>query len=155
MKWAGIGSLKTPDNVLKVMTSISQVLSEHGYILRSGGAIGSDSAFELGAKLKEIFYAKDATPESIELASKFHPAWNRCDDYARKLQGRNSMILLGKDLNDPVDFVICWTEGGKIQGGTGQGMRIALHYNIPIYNLAVKEDVENLKTAMKTGKLYE
>ena len=47
--YAGIGSRKTPPHVLAAMTQIAEALAERGYILRSGGAGGADSAFEKGA----------------------------------------------------------------------------------------------------------
>lgn len=55
-------------------------------------------------------------------------------DGAKKLQARNSHQVLGLDLNTPSDFIICWTKGGKGIGGTGQALRIAKAYNIPIFD---------------------
>lgn len=136
--YAGIGSRETPSDIREFMTLISSKLELLGYVLRSGGAIGADMAFESGvvdSVMKEIFKADDATPESIELASKYHPKWNACSDYAKRLHGRNGMILLGNDLTKPVDFAICWTVDGKATGGTGQAIRIATDMNIPVFNL--------------------
>jgi hypothetical protein len=48
--YAGIGSRATPDDVLEVMSRFAALVGSHGYILRSGGADGADSAFEDGAK---------------------------------------------------------------------------------------------------------
>lgn len=138
MYYAGIGSRQTPQNILDLMTTIAYSLAQYNYILRSGGAIGADTAFERGAGTqKSIFYAKDATREAIELASKYHPAWHRCSDYAKQLHGRNMHILLGSDINNPkpVDFIVCWTPNGQITGGTGQALRYALDKQIKIYNL--------------------
>jgi hypothetical protein len=54
--YAGIGSRQTPDHVLAAITAVAKVLAERGYILRSGGAEGADTAFEKGAgKATEIF----------------------------------------------------------------------------------------------------
>ena len=143
--FAGIGSRKTPIDVLRHVEQISKAFTELGYILRSGGAKGADSHFEKTALNKEIYYANDATKEAIELASQYHPAWHNCNDYARKLHGRNSMIILGHDLNTPVDFVICWTPDGKATGGTGLGINLANDKDIPVYNLALKNDIEVLR----------
>jgi hypothetical protein len=33
-------------------------------------------------------------------------------------------------------FVVCWTPGGLLKGGTAQAMRIAHAYGIPVFNLA-------------------
>lgn len=134
--YAGIGSRDTPDYVLKKMKRIAEQLE--GYTLRSGGAIGADTAFEEGASKKEIFRAEDATDDAIELSSKYHPNWNACSKYAKKLHGRNAMIILGKNLDSPVEFVMCWTKSGKGGGGTGQALRIAKDYGIKIYDLGEK-----------------
>lgn len=143
--YAGIGSRETPRSILDLMTLIAVKLESLGYILRSGGAIGADTAFEDGVKsLKEIFYDIDATSDAIELASQFHPAWHNCRSGARKLHGRNSMILLGKNLDTPVKFVVCWTKDGKDTGGTGLGIRIAESMNIPIFNLYKYEHKERI-----------
>lgn len=134
--YAGIGSRETPGHILKKMKNIAKELHTSKYILRSGGAIGADTAFASGAgDLKEIFKAKDATQEAIEYASQFHPAWDQCNDYARQLHGRNAMIILGRDLHTPVSVVYCYTKNGKDIGGTGLGMRIAWANNIKVYNL--------------------
>ena len=136
--YAGIGSRETPLEVCDMMKIIATKLESVGYVLRSGGAIGADSAFESGVLNnvnKEIFKAFDATPESIEMAAKYHPKWESCMDYVRRLHGRNCMIILGQELITPVKFIICWTSDGKATGGTGQAIRLAIDKNIPIFNL--------------------
>lgn len=145
MFYAGIGSRQTPEDVLVRMTKMAEWLSGKNFILRSGGAIGADRAFEGGAKKKEVFFADAATKESIQLASKFHPAWDRCNNYIKKLHGRNAMIILGESLNSPVAFVVCWTPNGKVVGGTGLGIRIAESYQIPIYNFYNLDRLQFLK----------
>lgn len=135
--YAGIGSRKTPPEILKEMKEYAQELEQLGFILRSGGAEGADTAFEQGVKEeenKEILRPKDATPEAIELASKYHPAWDKCNDYVRKLHGRNAQIILGKNLDTPVSFVLCWTPRGALSGGTALGIKIAQDHNINVFN---------------------
>lgn len=145
MLYAGIGSREVPDDILSVMTRIASRLEELGYTLRSGGANGSDSAFERGVKdikNKEIFYANDATEKSIEIAKEIHPNPNALSEYGMKLMGRNTFQIFGKDLDTPVDFVICYTKDGKEGygeerpcGGTGQAVEMALKKGIPVINL--------------------
>lgn len=148
--WAGIGSRATPSDILSLMVEIAKKLCQKGYILRSGGAIGADQAFENGCahidnNKIETFYWKNATPEAIEIASDLHPNWRACSDMARKLHGRNAMILLGQNLDTPVKFVICWTKNGGPEGGTGMGIRIAQKYDIPVYNLFFDKTRETIK----------
>ncbi len=65
---------------------------------------------------------------------------------------RNVPQVLGRTLNPQYysKFVIAWTKDGKATGGTGQALRIAEHYNIPIYNLFNKEDVVKLGEFLRT-----
>ena len=137
--YAGIGSRKTPYHVLEMMKRVAIYLEDVGYILRSGGAEGADSAFESGVVRgnKEIFYANDVPDDSpaLELASRIHPAWERCKPYVRKLMARNCWQILGKDLKTPVHGIICWTEGGRMIGGTSQALRLAQMHDISIFNL--------------------
>ena len=152
--YAGIGSRETPDNILLLMTKISSTLEDMGYILRSGGATGADTAFESGIVIpnnKDIIYPHEATLEGIDLASKLHPAWDRCDNDARMKHGRNSMIILGRDLLQPVNFVICWTEDAKLKGGAAMGIRIANLYKIPVFNLADPTTIKKLNFQLQTA----
>lgn len=143
--YTGVGSRKTPSRILQLMTAIAQKMARYNYILRSGGAIGADSAFEAGAGIrKAIFYAQDSTHEAEVLASQFHPAWNKCSDFAKRLHGRNSFQVLGADLSTPSQYCICWTPDGcethatreYVTGGTGTAISIADAYNVPVVNLA-------------------
>ena len=142
--YTGVGSRQTPQYVLELMTRIAMKCCRLGYTLRSGGADGADKAFEAGAgAMKEIYLAHHSTPEAEALASKFHPAWNRCSSFVRKLHGRNSFQVLGPALISPSTALVCWTPDGCIShaertiktGGTGTAISIANAYNVPIFNL--------------------
>lgn len=63
----------------------------------------------------------------------------------RKLMARNVMQVLGRDCLSPASFVVCWAPGSTLDeagrvvdtaGGTGQAVRIAATYRIPVFNLA-------------------
>jgi hypothetical protein len=150
MFYTGVGSRKTPNNVLALMNRIAIKMSYIGYTLRSGGAEGADTAFELGASIKEIYYAKDCTPEAMTIAAQFHPAWHKCSEFARKLHGRNAFQVLGRQLNDPSQYCICWTPDGATThrervyrtGGTGTAISIADHYKVPVINLAIPSEFQ-------------
>ena len=149
--YAGVGARTSPPHIITTMTKIASLLASKSYLLRSGGAKGADSAFETGCDsvggLKEIFTKNSyIPPEAFDLAASVHPAWNKCSPIARRLHGRNSMIILGKNLNTPVNAVICYTPKGKIIGGTGNTIRIAKKYNIPIINLAENPEYEFIMT---------
>jgi len=157
--YAGVGSRNTPQNILDIMTKTAIFLEKRGYTLRSGGAKGADTAFENGVKkLKEIYYANDATEQSLIIAERYHSHWHRLGSYAKKLHGRNSFQILGKTLNSPVEFVICWTPDGcerhidrKITtGGTGTAISIASSSKIKVYNLYNNESIDKLRALLKT-----
>lgn len=143
--YAGIGARSTPLHVLKKMTDLAVILENKGFILRSGGADGADKAFESGVSdpaNKEIFKSKyRALPEAEEIASKIHPAWHNCSEYARQCHARNVHQILGEDLMTPVEFVVCWTPNGEPVGGTRTGILLAESRNIPVINLG-KENLQ-------------
>lgn len=156
--YAGVGSRETPQDVLKTMWKIARYLADKGYTLRSGGAKGADTAFENGCDSvrgsKEIFYANnnkgtsmlaEVIPLAEQIASSVHPAWDRCNEYARKLHTRNVAQVLGADLKHPVDFLVCWTKSGKKIGGTSTAISIAEMNNIPVFNLYFESDLQKLR----------
>lgn len=162
--YSGIGSRETPVDILEQMKHIALTLALKGYTLRSGGARGADSAFEIGCDtvngLKEIylpwknFNNNKSTRYTIssdahDLAKKYHPRWDILSASAKKLMIRNCYQVLGYGLNTPVDFVVCWTNDGKASGGTGQAIRIANDYKIAVYNLYNKEDIARLTNLFK------
>ena len=82
---------------------------------------------------------------AFEIAKKYHPYWDNLKDGAKKLQARNSHQVLGLDLHTPSSFVICWTKDGKGGGGTGQALRIAKDYHIPIFDAGAYQDVNDFR----------
>lgn len=142
--YTGVGSRETPPEILKKFLIISRFLEKKGFILRTGDAKGADKYFRDGVQKKEnkeVYDANDATIESMDMASTVHPAWHNCSDYAKKLHGRNCFQVLGKDLNTPSNFLICWTDNGVIKGGTATAINLALKNNIPVFNLG-KDDFQ-------------
>lgn len=119
---------------------IAEHLGRLGWLLRSGGALGADMAFQVGAQratnTSEIFTAKDSEtrPWWQEHAARHHPNWPACSRYARLLHARNSAIILGSSFKAPVDCVVCWTPNGEVIGGTGQALRVAKASKLPIFN---------------------
>lgn len=148
--YAGIGARATPQVALDTIKHIARFLALDGYALRSGAAEGADTAFEEGCDSengwKEIYlpwpmFRGHTSPlygvsdEALELAKKHHPNWNSCSKYAQLFHGRNCYQVLGIDLKTPAKMVVCWTPEGKVVGGTGQAIRLAQAYEIPVINL--------------------
>lgn len=162
--YAGIGSRETPLDILDYFEKLGAFFSIKGIKLRSGHAGGSDMAFENGCDKvkgdKEIYLPWNgfngsnsklvvSNPKAFEIAQKYHPYWHNLKQGAQKLQARNSHQVLGQDLETPSAFVICWTKKGKGSGGTGQAIRIAKDYNIPIFDAGSYSNIEEIKVALK------
>ena len=163
MIYCGIGARKTPGNILHAMVQVGKYMYDTGHTLRSGGAQGADRAFEIGADrqfglhtneargeyvpdLKEIYlpvqgFNGSSSPfftvsqEAMDVAALFHPAWDRLSPFSKKLMGRNTYQMLGANLKTKTDLVFCWTPKGEMVGGTGQALRMAAYYGIPVFNL--------------------
>jgi hypothetical protein len=152
MFYAGIGSRKTPQACLDFMTKIGRVCTKKDLILRSGGAVGADQAFERGCDLeggqKEIWTPKSQYIVEHEWAIEKAKAvcWeyplHKMKPYTRSLIIRNMYQIFGDDPEHikPVKFVVFYCEGdplmqGKLSGGTRYAVRAAHNYNIPHYNL--------------------
>lgn len=157
MKYAGIGSRETPQNILLLMQQIGLKLLSKDYILRSGGAPGADSAFEtyIPKDKKEIYLPwknfnnnpselYTISQEAIDLVYMYHPCARNLSSGAMKLMARNGYQVLGKDLKTPSKFIVCWTKDGEASGGTGQALRIAVDYKIPVFNLYKKNAIDLL-----------
>lgn len=160
--YAGIGSRDTPLAIQHIMFQIAKHLAANGYTLRSGGAQGADQAFEKGCDSingnKEIYlpWANFENSKSTlvvkegkayDVAEQYHPYWHNLSQGARKLQARNSHQVLGVDLSTPCSLLICYTKAGKKAGGTGQALRIAEAYGVPIFDCgAYEKDLEELKS---------
>lgn len=153
--YTGVGSRKTPSSIIRLMTETAAYLEKEGWILRSGGADGADSAFEAGVKDRgkmTIFYANHANDEAMQLAASIHPAWDRCSPFAKKLHARNCFQVLGPDLKTPSKMLICWTPDACVSsktrsietGGTGTAIALAEKYGVTIFNLANPEHYERI-----------
>jgi len=172
--YAGIGSHNTPQAILDLMERLGYLLARENYILRSGGSPGADTAFEAGAKKAEAEFEiylpwknfqeregknyidvrkLDNFPEAKKIAQANHPEFKNLTDNAKLLIIRDTYQVLGKDLDTPSKFVICWTFDGCITdrdrsektGGTGQAISIASKREIPIFNLKLKEHKRQVK----------
>jgi len=171
LAYAGIGSRSTPTHIQSVMRRLAHHLASEGWILRSGGANGADTAFEVGVddflqaqrshggahfqQQKEIYLPwvgfndnpSQLYPgripfsnEEIKISSYYHPAWNKCSPSAKLLHQRNLRQIIGHQsvCGEAVQlskFVVCWTEGGQLSGGTSQALRLARAYHVPVFNL--------------------
>lgn len=140
--YTGVGSRNTPEYVLDDLASIARRLYLLGYVLRSGGAKGADSAFASAVpKGRRVIYtpkdeilpwafweAQRHVPENL-------PPFSQWKEYTRRLIARNMMQVLGMRGDSPSEFLVCWTPAGLEDGGTGYALRCATAHGVPTYNL--------------------
>lgn len=160
--YTGIGSRVIDPGIIPTIQYIGKLLSERGFILRSGGANGADLEFETahGSGPKEIFlpwkkfngnlspYFK-ITDEAKEMAREYHPLGQELKHPALYLMARNCYQVLGLDLNTPTDFVVCVTPD-EYHGGTSQALRICRKLGIPYFNIYHQKNIQNLAEFLKT-----
>ena len=152
--FTGIGSRDAPEETLNTLQELSSFFCDKGYILRSGGANGCDTACENGCidadgrseiylpweDFNDRIYCNlylEALPfikEAREIAEKHHPKWDELSVSVKKMHTRNVYQILGLTLDKPSNFVICYApiKDGQPQGGTAQAIRIAQTYNVPV-----------------------
>jgi hypothetical protein len=155
------------------MEVISLTLNKNGYVLRSGGAGGADMAFERGCNKgdstkKEIYLpwkGFNGNPSALfsvcdkakEIAADvIGVRWKWMNPAVKLLMARNVYQVLGKNLDSPSSFLVCFTPDGCFDkatrtpktGGTGQAIAIASERNIPVYNLQRGVDMHAIKVMM-------
>lgn len=165
--YAGIGSRQTPQSSLKLINDVAARLEAMGYTLRSGGAEGADTFFEQATMRRQIFlpWARfnnsphteftSPTQEAVELAHEEIQGFAQRAQPVRMLLARNMHQVLGPNLDTPVDFVVCWTTGGRVQGGTAHAIRLAKSRNIDVYNLARPTERDSLLNRIGLSKQIE
>ena len=182
--YAGVGSRRVrPDNekepelrpVYEYMKLVARELEKKGYILQSGGAEGSDSAFASGVEdprnLRVVTPRPEnckgkvpykSTPEGLSSVDLYHPRPSSLPSLSmpRRLMERNYYQVMGNPSAGmgKVDFVICWApvkpdgtdqyygkDDKRNTGGTGQAIRIAQANRIPVYNLYLPGTAERFE----------
>jgi len=163
--YTGVGSRKTPEDWLIAMTTVARKLAKASFTLRSGGAGGADEAFETGADdQKQIFIpwngfndlddlqtgvVSGVCQAALDMAASYHPAWDRCSQGAKRLHARNCYQVLGANLCEPSDMLLCWTPKGMPVGGTATAIRIARDHGVPVYNFGSHADVATFKSVLE------
>lgn len=160
MKYAGIGGRFLPDGMEETLIWFGKTLGSMNVALRSGAAPGADAAFEKGCDLvsgpKEIYLPwwkfdnhssplYEIPPEAYVVAQQMYKfsGWDDTKASTKKFMARDCMQVTGLTLDDPVDFVVCWTRDGcehdnnrtRTTGGTGQAISYASSLGIPVFNL--------------------
>lgn len=159
---AGIGSRGLNAEQLEHCEKLGGWITQLGFHLHSGGAVGADQAFQRGGASKNPALVHIHVPwSSYEqgsrvngaqvdvlqnlpslvfdfyegLAMEHHPAWGKLTQGGAALHTRNGRIIQPiPHLN--VDLVLAWPSDKIGGGGTGQGMRMAKALGIPVIDLS-------------------
>lgn len=160
---AVIGSRRIEHPEYRVLVNAAKYLCNQDFCITSGGAKGADSAGEEGADMvhgsKLIYHLPNRVTtrnydikevqdimnenrhKALLVAKDMHPAWEKLSTHVKELMTRNVFQVMGHELDNPVEFVVCYTSDGAEEsttqetGGTGQAIRIANRMNIPVINL--------------------
>lgn len=176
--YTGVGSRETPNDILAFMETVGKAMTDLGYIGRSGGADGADTAFwngflasskldmkfecyipwdnfnGLNSSQKHIINSSKLRTynEAQELMKTIHPAPERLSRGALALHTRNVFQVLGYDLISPSNVLFCYTKmtkAGKPSGGTATAYNLAREHKIKCYNFFYPADVEEVKSLLK------
>ncbi|MCP4353772.1 MAG: hypothetical protein GY795_50640 [Desulfobacterales bacterium] len=173
--YIGTGPTGTPNNITRLMEAVASKLESDGFSLRTGDIGKADAAFSKGVINKEnicIFSAKylsdleteeyRLTRKAVSIAQKVHQAdWKSVSSYVRSIYAKSAFLVLGKNLDTPSKFVIYWRiSKERMASHIEQAMHleheiklaeidtavlIAVHYKIPVFNLAEKEHLNRLE----------
>lgn len=161
--YGGVGSRETPEEDCGDMTVMAGVLEKRGFVMRSGAAIGADSAWEAGVtddSMKEIYLPKmgfegrydgvllkgEMFRKAEEMALKHHPnpdalyydkepGGRSKPKFAALAHTRNMAQVLGQNLDKKAKFILAYTPDGAASGGTGQAIRVAEALGVPVLNI--------------------
>lgn len=153
-RYACIGSRELNEEQRDICFRIGRFIAQQGAEIHSGNAEGADQAFASGGNSVEpklvhlhlpwpnfnreaivrgnVIHLVHEQSHYEEIAAKHHPKWNYLRQGAKKLHTRNVSIVLYPLLKD---MVLAWPSTRPGGGGTGQGIRIAERYEIPVRQL--------------------
>ena len=159
-KYCGVGSRETDETGEMKITYLASVLNCNGYTLSTGDASkGADLMFWVCNKTQKFRFGpfgRKPKPDTIVvpesspihsvaaiIAGAVHPAWRFLPPWMKELHTRNVFQVLGKDVSEPCEFVLCWTPDGaertdqtsKQTGGTGTAIKVAHRFGVPVFNL--------------------
>ena len=161
--YVGAGMSTTPPDIAEMMEGAAETFAAEGLFLRTGPGQVACEAFMRGARdpskyavyIPALTFGNLSTRDpgiygpfegnfdsAINYARKFHPAWHGMVGSVQWLMASASYQVLGPNLDDPAKFVLCWTPDGIGGDTTGQVLRLARAFDIPIFDLGVRDPVE-------------
>jgi hypothetical protein len=160
----------------------AKLIKKYDCWIRSGHAPGSDYAWETGAGERCIVYLpfkRFGDRDGLKLKTKSVMCWDKAPEIARRraltsvydhhpryetldtpgkirLHARNYFQVFGSQEEiRPVQAVICWADSdgkGGVRGGTGQAVRLANDFGIPVFNM---KEMELYKIEQELDKIWD
>lgn len=146
--YTGVGSMDTPPAYLKYLSEQAKILKASGYVCRTGDAKGADAAFREAAEDKHIIFDRSLPqPDKVTaLARKVCTGWCYLNPakrrhyvagiyqvFGRLQKSRPKFVLYYSKPND--DYATNPLPWNNVRGGTEIAVRIAIEYDIPVFNL--------------------
>lgn len=179
--FTGVGSRKLDALGELFCKSASRPLVDLGYVLSTGDATeGCDRVFWECFPNNQRFrfgpFGKAKRPNTIVIpdhtaaykkanyfASLLHPAYRFLPQWMKELHLRNVFQVLGSDLGNPTEFLLCWTPDGaentkatsKKTGGTGTAIRCADKFGVPVFNLQRADAITRLEQYLNIKIIIE
>ena len=159
-----------PDEVVNKIEALAKALGKKDFVFRTI----ADKTDKVGNKIlaledckKEIYlpWAKfnESYPEPVlkyptqtvyEICKAYMKGFEKCPAAVRAINSAYAHTMVGKDGNNQIDFLICYTEGGaegfgkgfdfKKEGRLGYFISMCNELNIPIFNLKKEESFKRL-----------
>jgi hypothetical protein len=177
-----VGSRKAPHAACEFMARQSLLLRKSDILVRTGDApkgidhaivhpelyfeITDPDEIELSGSntFLEVYTPRDAVDDddALNMAKRFHKAWNLLSPHAELLHARNCYQVAGLELTRPSTVLVCWTPDGITHhkhrtvktGGTGTAISVAsAMFDIPVYNLNSKKSFREYNSFITSLKL--
>jgi hypothetical protein len=151
---------KMPESFKESLKPLIKDLSDAGYTVRITSVKNTEEVFNTNFARKELVLAWQGfedqqadnyfnTPNSYEIAKKFHPTYDSMKPVVQAFLARNARLVLGKELKSVPLFMLTWTADGaetfiektSRTGFIGHPMSMCHSLHIPVFNLA-KPDAE-------------
>ena len=155
----GTGPRTTPIAVLAVMELLGYWFSDRRWIVRTGGSLGAEQAFERGCLRVPssnlvrlipwaLFNGHQEEPLEIKsgayrFAEQMHPLWGSLNPSVQLLHSRNVHLVLGEDLASPVSAVINWLPEDHPSRESLVLLGVADLYDIPVINLVNEKQIQD------------
>ena len=171
-----IGTKNMPDDAVAktVALIVKMIESNNDITLVCRTSVGSNGEIEVYKALKdrfpdnielilpwkdfkvieETFDSKNyfSSPESMDLAKKVYPTWEKQKEYMLKIYSKNIRMIAGQNIRSPSRFVLCWSPDGietsaartNNSDGIEFYLKVSEVYKLKAYNLAAENALGRL-----------